>query len=75
MAKPSIPQLVTAGVIAEANSVPLQRVAHILNTRPHIRPVARAANTRLYLREAISQVRYELNKIDAKRAGREMANA
>jgi hypothetical protein len=63
----SIPQLRTPGRIATELSVPLHRVLHILATRPHIRPVARAGNLRLFDRNAVAMVRHELNSIDARR--------
>jgi hypothetical protein len=46
----------------------LHRVLHVLATRQHIRPAARAGILRLYDRTAIAQVRYELNLIDARRS-------
>jgi hypothetical protein len=45
-------------------------VLHVLNTRQHIRPAARAGTLRLYDRQAVAMVRYELNAIDAKRCRR-----
>ena len=64
------PKLVTPGVIAERIGVPFHRVRHILATRIHIQPAARAGLLRLYHDEAVAQVRYELNLIDARRAER-----
>lgn len=64
----NVPRLVTPGVIAEDLGEPLHRVLNVLATRPHIRPAARAGTIRLYSREAVAQVRHELNAIDAKRA-------
>ncbi len=75
MPNENLPKLITAGVIASAVSAPIQRVTHILNSRPHIKPVARAGHTRLYTSDAIAQVRHELNVIDARRAAREVAHA
>ena len=49
---------------------PLHRVVHVLATRPHIRPVARAGTLRLYNADALAMVRHELNGIDARRAER-----
>lgn len=62
-----IPQLITVGVIAGELRVPLHRVLHVLRTRPHIRPAARAGTLRLYRRDAIAMVRHELNAVDARR--------
>lgn len=65
----SIPNLITPGVIASELGVPLHRVVHVLATRPHLRPRARAGPYRLYDHEAIARVRYELNAIAARRQG------
>lgn len=62
-----IPQLITPGVIAERLGVPLHRVLHVLRTRPHICPRARAGTLRLFGELAVAQVRHELNSIDARR--------
>ena len=43
----------------------------VCQTRPHIRPSARAGRLRLYDREALALIRHELNSIDAQQAGRE----
>jgi hypothetical protein len=64
------PQLITPGVIAAQLGVPLHRVAHVLRTRRHIRPSARAGTLRLFDERAVAQVRYELNVIDARRCRR-----
>lgn len=64
------PRLITVGVIAEACGTTPERARHILRTRPHIRPVARAGFTRLYLPEIIALVRHELSAIDARRAAK-----
>ncbi len=55
--------------------VPLGRVQHILATRTHIRPSARAGTLRLYDQHAVAQVRYELNLIDARRLDRKSPDA
>lgn len=68
-----VPNAVTAGRIAQRLGEPLHRVTHVLNTRSHIRPAARAGRLRLYRLDAIAQVRHELNAMDARRAGREEA--
>ena len=63
----SEPKLITPGRIAAEVNEPLHRVLHILATRRHIRPAARGGTIRLYRRDAIAQVRHELNAIDARR--------
>lgn len=63
------PQLITSGVIADRVPAPLDRVQHVLRTRQHIRPAARAGRVRLYRNDAIAMVRYELNAMDARRGG------
>lgn len=63
-----VPSLLTAGLIAAELEVPLHRVLHILRTRPHIQPRARAGTLRLFRSEAIAQVRHELHAQDARRA-------
>ncbi len=71
MATKTIPRLITPGVIARRLRQPLHRVAHILRTRQHIRPMARAGMLRLYDPNAIAAVRHELSAIDARRAARQ----
>jgi hypothetical protein len=61
------PRLITAGVLASELGVPLHRVLHVLATRQHIRPSARAGTLRLYDLRAVAMVRHELNAIDARR--------
>lgn len=63
-----VPKLITPGVIAERIGVPLHRVRHVLATRPHIKPAARAGTLRLYNANAVAQVRYELTLIEARRS-------
>jgi hypothetical protein len=73
MSAPDKPPLLnTAGVIARKLGVSLRRVLYILETRRHIRPTARAGTLRLYDRRAISQIRYELNLMDARRCRQEV---
>jgi hypothetical protein len=62
-----VPRLITPGVIAAEVRAPLHRVLHVLATREHIQPTARAGTLRLYDRNAVAQVRHELNAIDARR--------
>ncbi len=64
--KSPTPRLRTDGVIASELDSPLHRVLHILLTRPHIRPTARAGVLRLYDSQAVAHVRSELNAIDAR---------
>ena len=61
-----IPRMRTPGVIAAHLGEPLHRVQYVLRTRSHIRPAARAGRLRLYDREAVAQIRHELNSIDAR---------
>jgi hypothetical protein len=61
------PRLITPGIIAAEVRSPLHRVLHVLATRKHIRPVARAGTLRLYRRAAVAMVRHELSAIDARR--------
>lgn len=67
MVNKTIPRLRTPGVIAADLGEPLHRVLHVLRTRDHIRPAARAGRLRLYDREAMAMVRHELGSIDARR--------
>jgi len=64
----STPRLRTVGVIAAELNAPLHRVQHVLRTREHICPTARAGTLRLYDLQAVAQVRHELNAIDARRS-------
>ena len=57
------PRLLTPGVLADRLGVPLHRVTYILNTRPHIRPAAKAGILRLYDAQAVEAVRAELDRI------------
>jgi len=68
------PQLRTPGRLAAELGVPLPRVLHILATRQHIKPTARAGTLRLYDADAVAKVRHELNAQDARRAGKGAAN-
>lgn len=61
------PQLRTIGRMAAELGVPIHRINHILATRSHIQPVARAGTLRLFDAEAVAQVRHELNAQDARR--------
>ena len=74
MSQSSAPRLRTPGRLATELGVPLHRVLHVLATRSHIRPAARAGTLRLYDSQAVAQVRHELNGIDARRCRREVAD-
>jgi hypothetical protein len=64
------PVLITPGVIAAELGEPLHRVVHVLASRSHIRPSARAGTLRLYSRAAVAQVQDELEAINARRQAR-----
>jgi hypothetical protein len=68
------PHLITSGVIADELNVPLHRVLHVLASRQHIKPSARAGTLRLYDRRAVAMVRHELNAIDARRCRKEVVS-
>ncbi len=71
MAEPkTTPRLITPGVIAADVKAPLHRVLHVLATRRHIQPAARAGTLRLYDRAAIAMVRHELSAMNARRQSR-----
>lgn len=67
----AVPQLLTPGRIAAILGVPLQRVRYVLNTRPHIQPSARAGILRLYDEQALGQVQFELEGIEARHRQKE----
>lgn len=71
----AVPSLLTPGRLAAELGVPLHRVLHILRTRDHIRPRARAGRLRLYSRDTLALLRHELNAIDARRNGQGVADA
>ncbi len=58
----AVPTLITPGVIATRLGVPHHRVAHILATRAHIRPTARAGTLRLYDEASLDAVRVEIEQ-------------
>lgn len=68
------PSLLTPGRIAAEIGVPLHRVLHVLRTREHIAPSARAGTLRLYDLDTVAQVRHELHAIDARRGPRGVAH-
>lgn len=71
----SAPQLRTIGRMAAELGVPIHRINHILATRAHIQPSARAGTLRLFDSEAVAHVRYELNLQDARRHSRGVTDA
>lgn len=75
MRTPTVPTLRTPGRIADVLGVPLHRVHHVLRTRPHIQPVARAGTLRLFDRRAVAMIRHEINAIDARRSRGEAGHA
>ena len=75
MGTSTVPSLLTPGRIAAQLGVTLPRVVYILATRPHISPAARAGTIRLFDRAAVAKIRYELNLIDARRAGKGVQDA
>lgn len=68
-------RLNTVGLISDKLGVPVSRVLYVLQTRPHIRPVALAGRARLYDQAAVAKIRYEINLIDARRSAREADHA
>lgn len=69
-----LPRLRTPGVIAQELGDSLRRVQYVLRTRVHIKPAALAGRLRLYDRQAVAMIRHELNAIDARRNGQEVAH-
>jgi len=69
MKNPSTPRLNTIGQIAVNLGVPIHRVRYVIGTRTHIQHCALAGKARLFDRLAVSQIRHELNAIDARGAG------
>lgn len=69
------PKLITPGVIASDVQRPLHCVLHILATRSHIKPAARAGILRLYDSAAVAMVRHELSAIEARRQERKSKQA
>ena len=71
----STPDLITPGVIATKLGEPLHRVLHVLSTRHHIQPSARAGRLRLFDKRTVAMVRHELNAIDARRYRKGVSHA
>lgn len=63
-------KLRTSGVVARELGEPLHRVEYVLKTRPEIVPSARAGRLRLFSAAAVSRIQNELERIDARRAGK-----
>ena len=61
------PRLDTTGHIADKLGVPVHRVQYVVATRG-ITPAAYAGRLRLFDREALARIRYELNAIDARQS-------
>lgn len=70
-----IPSLRTPGRIAAELREPIGRILYVLRTRPHIQPSARAGVIRLFDRQAVAQIRHELNAMDARRARKGVSDA
>lgn len=64
--KPIPPQLLTIGKIAGLLGIPTYKVHYIVMSR-QIEPAAYAGRYRLFDREAVARIRYELNAIEARR--------
>lgn len=62
------PQLDTVGRIAHQLGVPIHRVQYVVQ-RHDIRPAAYAGHLRLFDRQGVARIRYELTAIDARRTG------
>jgi len=62
-----VPNLRTVGRVADELGVSISRVAYVLKTRSHIEPSARAGGLRLFDREAVEQIRDELDDIEVRR--------
>jgi hypothetical protein len=67
MTREGVPKLRTPGVIARELGEPLHRVLYVLRTRAFIVPTARAGRLRLYDLQAVAQIRYALNTMDARK--------
>ena len=60
------PRLDTLGRVADKLGEPSHRINYVIRARG-IRPAAYAGRLRLFDREAVARIRYELNAIDARR--------
>lgn len=66
----TIPRARTVSVLAESLGASISQVQYILRTRPHIRPLGKAGAAYIYPERAEAQIRYELNRIEARRCSR-----
>ena len=64
------PRLDTPGRIAMKLGVPTHRVQYVITTR-QIQPAAYAGRLRLFDRDAVARIRYELTAIEARRSDNE----
>lgn len=65
-----IPRARTVSVLAESLGASVSQVQYILRTRRHIQPLGKAGAAYIYPERAEAQIRYELNRIEARRAAR-----
>lgn len=70
-----VPKPWKPGVVAVELGEPLHRIVYALRTRPHIRPKAYAGVVRLFDNAAITEVRHQINAIDARRTARRASHA
>lgn len=70
----SAPQLLTVGRMAELLNIPRYRLTYLIDTRADIQPCARAGNVRLFDRQALARLRYEIARIEARRASKPTAD-
>ncbi|MDB5344293.1 MAG: hypothetical protein JWP89_2670 [Schlesneria sp.] len=66
-----IPHLLTIGRIAAEEGETVRRIQYVLTSRPHIKPIALAGNTRLYNSQSVEQIRAALAEINSRRVNRE----
>lgn len=69
----ALPQLLTVGKIASDTGEQVTRIQYVLSTRPHIKAVARAGNTRLYDSAAVTLIREALADMNSRQSRREPA--
>ena len=63
-------RLLTVGVIADELGTTPERVAYLIRTR-RIQPKATAGNARLFSLQDMARLRHEVNKLDARKGGRD----
>ena len=61
-----LPELLTVGRLARLLDQPEHRIRYLLETR-NIEPRARAGGKRVYDKTAMARLRYELNRLDARK--------